>query len=285
MVNTISQVFYWKCMEADVRDLVDNCTVCLKAKHPTIKYGKVPPKSVEVWPWYEIAVDSIGPYGRKGFRALTIIDTSTRLIEILPALDATSNEAAYLLDRYWFARYPRPVRCIYDGGSEFKSEFAELLDIHRVIGEKMRTQELSTQEEWADFLNNTMFALRASNHSMLKASPAQLAFGRDMLVDIAHQTDWKAEHQRKVDQVRTHNERENKGRVKWTYRPGDHVLLRRDAGVQGKMQLLFDGPYEVIAVQEHGTLTLDKGRYLEKVHLRRVRPCKGKRGGDCEQAH
>ncbi|KAJ8525280.1 hypothetical protein ON010_g15836 [Phytophthora cinnamomi] len=62
----------------------------------------------------------------------------------------------------------------------------------------------------------------------------------------------------------------------------DHVLLHRDAGVQGTMPPLFDGPFEVIAVQEHGTLTLHKGHYLEKVHIRRIRPCKGKRGGDCE---
>ncbi|GMF53297.1 unnamed protein product [Phytophthora fragariaefolia] len=147
----------------------------------------------------------------------------------------------------------------------------------------MRTKDIQTQGDWADFLNNTMFTMRTANHSMLKASPAQLAFGRDMLVDVAHTTDWTAEHRRKVEQVRAHNERENQGRAKWTYRPGDHVLLHRDAGIQGKMQPLFDGPFEVIAVQEHGTLTLDKGRYLEKVHIRRVRPCKGKRGGDCEQ--
>lgn len=305
MVNTIGQVFYWRGMEPDVRKLTDNCLACLKAKHPTTRYGKLPPKSVEVWPWFEIAVDSIGPYGRKGFRALTIIDTTTRLIEILPATDATSMEAAYLMDRYWFARYPRPTRCIHDGGSEFKREFAELLEsygvervvtttrnpqansvierVHRVIGEKMRTKSINTQDEWANFLNDTMFAMRASNHSMLKASPAQLAFGRDMLVDIAHETDWQAEHQRKVNQVRAHNARENQGRSVWTYQPGDQVLLRRDAGVQSKMQPLFDGPFEVIAVQEHGTLTLDKGRYLEKVNVRRVRPCKAKRGGDCEQ--
>ncbi|EGZ21834.1 hypothetical protein PHYSODRAFT_313861 [Phytophthora sojae] len=249
MLHTIAQVFYWRGMEADVHKLVDNCIVCLKAKHPTTRFGKLPPKSVEVRPWFEIAVDSIGPM-----------------------------EAAYLMDRYWFARYPRPARCIHDGGTN-----AVIERVHRVIGEKMRTKDIQTQEDWANFLNNTMLALRASNHSMLKASSVQLAFGRDMLVDVAHATDWTAEHRRKVEQVRAHNERENQGRAKWTYRPGDHVLLHRDAGVQGKMQPLFDGPFEVIAVQEHGTLTLDKGRYLEKVHIRRVRPCKGKRGGDCEQ--
>ncbi|KAE8912425.1 hypothetical protein PF005_g15379 [Phytophthora fragariae] len=73
-------------MEADVHKLVDNCIVCLKAKHPTTRFGKLPPKSVEVRPWFEIAVDSIDPYGKKRVSALTIIDIATRLIEILPTL-------------------------------------------------------------------------------------------------------------------------------------------------------------------------------------------------------
>ncbi|KAE9335414.1 hypothetical protein PF008_g13507 [Phytophthora fragariae] len=206
------------------------------------------------------------------------------------------------MDLYWLGRHPRPARCIHDGGSEFIREFVELLDsygieslptttrnpqanavierVHRVIGEKMRTKDIQTQGDWADFLNNTVVAIRTSNHSMLKASPAQPAFSRDMLVDVAHTTDWTAEHRRKVEQVRAHNECENQGRAKWTYRPGFHVLMRRDAGIQGKIQLLFDGPFEVSAVQEYGTPTLAKGRYLEKVHIRHVRPCKGKRGGD-----
>ncbi|GMF52670.1 unnamed protein product [Phytophthora fragariaefolia] len=236
MVHTIAQEFYWRGMEADVHKLVDNCIVCLKTKHPTTRFGKLTPKSVEVRPWFEIAVDTIGPYGKKRFSALPIIDTATRLIEILPTLDATSMEAAYVMDRYWFARYPRPARCIHDGGSELKREFGGLLDsygvesvptttrntqanavierVHRVIGEKMRTKDIQRQGDWTDFLNNTMFAMRTSNHSMLKASPAQLAFGRDVFVDVAHTTDWTAEHRRKVEQVRTHNERENQGRAK-----------------------------------------------------------------------
>lgn len=304
MKSTISQVFTWSTLERDTIKLVDACLACSKAKHSTVRYGKLPAKKAIAWPWFEIAVDSIGPYGKQKFRALTIIDTSTRLIEILPALDGSSAEAAFLLDRHWLNRYPRPMRCIYDAGSEFKKEFQELLDsygiehaattvrnpqanavierVHRVIGDKMRTKTLQTAEDWAQFLNNTTFALRAAHHSMTNASPAQQAFGRDMFMDMKHQTDWVEEHRRKAAQIKKNNDRENAKRVNWEYSPGDKVLLRRDAGVQGKSLPLFDGPYEVLAVQDTGTLTLDKGRYIEKVNLRRVRPCKNQRGGDCD---
>ncbi|KAE8988442.1 hypothetical protein PR001_g22040 [Phytophthora rubi] len=147
------------------------------------------------------------------------------------------RQAAFLLDRHWLNRYPRPVRCIYDGGSEFKKEFLELLDsygiehapttvrnpqanavierVHRVIGDKMRTKTIKTMEDWELFLNNTTFALRAAHQSMTNASPAQQAFGRDMIFDMKHETNWVDEHRRKVEQIKKNNLRENNKRVNW----------------------------------------------------------------------
>ncbi|KAF4034739.1 hypothetical protein GN244_ATG13278 [Phytophthora infestans] len=119
---------------------------------------------------------------------------------------------------------------------------------------------------------------------MTNASPAQQAFGRNMFFDMKHDTDWVEEHRRKADQIKRNDEREKSKIVNWDYTPGDKVLPRRDAGVQGKTLPLFDGPYEVLAVQDTGTLTLDKGRYIEKVNLRRVCPCKKQRRGDCNEA-
>ncbi|KAE8915277.1 hypothetical protein PF005_g3317 [Phytophthora fragariae] len=49
-----------------------------------------------------------------------MIDTSTRLTEIQPVDDASSDDAAFVFDRFWLYRYPRPVRVIYDQGAEFK---------------------------------------------------------------------------------------------------------------------------------------------------------------------
>ncbi|EGZ07449.1 hypothetical protein PHYSODRAFT_306621 [Phytophthora sojae] len=155
--------------------------------------------------------------------------------------------------------------------------------LHRVIGDKMRTQEINTASDWEVFLHNVTFALRASHHSMLNASPAQAAFGRDMIADIVHKTDWAEQYQRKLDQIARNNKRENAKRRDWKYAPGDRVLLKNDAGVQPKMAPLYSGPYEVIAVRENGTLVLDKGRYIETLHIRPVVPVKSQRGEECQQ--
>ncbi|KAE9022724.1 hypothetical protein PR002_g11906 [Phytophthora rubi] len=89
----------------------------------------------------------------------------------------------------------------------------------------MRTQTTNTKDDWAAFLHDATFALRTTYHGMLGASPAQATFGRDMLFDTAHITDWEEQYRRKVEQVAKHNNRENDKRRNWTYTPGDKVLL------------------------------------------------------------
>ncbi|DBA05126.1 TPA: hypothetical protein N0F65_004976 [Lagenidium giganteum] len=209
---TMAHVFMWPNMGHDVKSYVAKCVTRRRSKHPTVHYGKLPTKATTVNPWFEIAVDSIGPYGPNKFRAITIVDTSTRLMELQPVADGSSAEATVIVDRPWLCRYPRPRQCIYDQGSESKKEFAELQDsddikairttvrnaqangvierVHRVIGDKMRTTTINLTDECESFLHNVTFALRAAHHSMLGDSPAQAAFGRDMLVDIERVTDW-----------------------------------------------------------------------------------------------
>eukprot|EP00644_Phytophthora_capsici_P010708 jgi/Phyca11/104757/e_gw1.9.811.1 len=286
MYETIKTSLYWKGMESKILQFVRNCLPCTKSKHPTVKYGKFPAKTVTVRPWFEVAIDSIGPYGQRKFRAMTMIDTRTRLVEIQPVDDASSDGAAFVFDRFWLCRYPRPSYGIHALPTTTRNPQSNgvIERLHRVIGDKLRTQTIDTKEEWAAFLHDATFALRATYNSMLKSSPAQASFGRDMLFDVKHTTNWDEQYQRKVAQVAKNNKRENDKRREWIYAPGDKVLLRNDAGPQAKMSPLFSGPYEVVAVRTNGTLVLDKGKYMETVHIRRIVPFKSQRGEDCQQS-
>lgn len=93
MHKTVAQVF--TVVKVNVHKQVDKCTGPLKTKQPTLQYGKLPPKSVEVRPWFEIAVNSSGSSGKKELRALAIIATQTRVIDILPGRVVTSIESAF----------------------------------------------------------------------------------------------------------------------------------------------------------------------------------------------
>ncbi|KAH9092060.1 hypothetical protein Ae201684P_011598 [Aphanomyces euteiches] len=142
-----------------------------------------------------------------------------------------SATAAHLTDTVWFSRYPRPMRCIHDQGSEFKLEFAELLEsygvksvpttsknpqangiierIHLVIGDKMRTQEIKDFDQWETFCAALINALRSTTSSMLNTSPGAAVFRRNMLFDLSHVTNWIEVHKKKVRQVQYDNQREN----------------------------------------------------------------------------
>lgn len=247
----------------------------------------------------EIAIDSLGPFQGK-YRALTIIDTSTRLVTIVATYKGTSLESAQAVDRRWFNEYPRPQRCIFDQGPEFGREFQELLlsygvkskpttvknpqansiveRVHGTINNKLRTCRFESTDEWESYLSNVTFSLRATYHTMLGCSPAQAAFQRDMFLDLTHKTDWQEQYKRKLEQAKAANARENAKRVPHRYAPDDRVLVSLYKPTQAKMDPAWEGPFTVVAVYDNGTIEIDRGRQVETLSIRRVKPAPTKLG-------
>ncbi|OWZ04668.1 Pol Polyprotein [Phytophthora megakarya] len=194
----------------------------------------------------------------------------------------------------WFNRYPRPERCVYDQGPEFKGEFVELLDsygvtklpntaknpqangvverAHRTINNKLRTDSITNMGEWENCLSAVMFAMRAQHHTMMALSPSQAAFGRDMLFDCRTEVDWSQQQRRKNEQIQRATNRENAARLKHEFQPEEMVMVSRSNQRAPKLQQIFDGPFRVHGVRSDGILVIDKGQYHEKIHMRRVKP-------------
>ncbi|KAG7345677.1 integrase core domain containing protein [Nitzschia inconspicua] len=126
-----------------VQKLVLSCDICQKNKRGSKKYGQLAPREAVLLPWQEIHCDSIGPWKidlrarNIEFKAMTIIDPATNLIEIQPLLNGTAIEAADVVEDTWIARYPHPVRCITDNGPEFGQEFRDRLE--KNLGIKVRS--------------------------------------------------------------------------------------------------------------------------------------------------
>ena len=65
--------------------------------------------------------------------ALTLVDEATGWPEVIPIENKKSKNIAFLVDSEWFCRYPRPLICIHDNGTEFTGEeFQEMLDSYGV---------------------------------------------------------------------------------------------------------------------------------------------------------
>ena len=70
-------------------------------------------------------------------------------------------------------------------------------------------EDLDQEDPWSGMLTAIMFGLRSTFHSTLKATPMQLVYGRDAILPIFHQADWKYIKDTKQKMIDINNKREN----------------------------------------------------------------------------
>ena len=103
--------------------------------------------------------------------------------------------------------------------------------IHQTIRNIIRTFGVSNivnNNPWSGILAATMFVVRANYHTKVKASPMQLLFGRDAILNIKHVADWEHIWQRKQLWINHNNKRENMQRNNHQYKVGDQSLVKHN---------------------------------------------------------
>jgi transposase InsO family protein len=320
MFHTISQHFTWPSLRTQVENFVKHCNTCQHYKAQRKKYGhvSVPDKQQIANPWHSIAVDTIGPWiipqsphSSKSkepmtLQAHTIIDLSTHFMEIVALKNKESITIAHSLDQVWLCRYPRPVDCLHDNGTEFVSaEFQELLQsygilsklttvknpqangilerTHQVIGSLLHSnhliaQDLDTVSAQQELLMPVMWAINTTFHTTLKASPAQLAFNRDMILPTSFAANWYAINNHKQTQSQSAADAKNCKCIPHEFHINDKVFIRHDIGnpYLGKLAKPTQGPFKIIDVQQlpiNGTILIQRSpTSVECVNIRRLLP-------------
>jgi hypothetical protein len=91
----------------------------------------VAPREALVALWYEIAINTIGPWEielqnneTRNFHALTMIDTVTNFVEMQRVNSTSAQDAANAFEMNWLFKYPQPVRVIHDQGTEFMGDIS-----------------------------------------------------------------------------------------------------------------------------------------------------------------
>ena len=301
---TIAQHFYWPNMRKDVEELCSKCKVCQLNKRNKKKYGHLPEKEAEAIPWDKLCVDLIGPYTikRKGKSNLTLwcvtmIDPATSWFELRTIPTKRADVIANIVEQTWLSRYPWPTQIVFDRGTEFMAEFAEMVvadygikrkpitkrnpqanaiieRIHQTLGNIIRTLDkdnVDDEDPWSGILAAAMFALRATYHTTTQATPMQLVFGRDAILNTVFEANWKYIRDRKQKIIRKNNQKENSKRIPHEYAIGDKVLL--DLGdIKTKFDAKYEGPYTVVQVNNNGTVRIRKGAVTDTVNIRIVTP-------------
>ena len=124
-------------------------------------------------------------------------------------------------------------------------------------------------------LSAISFALRATFHTTAQYTPTQMVFGRDHILNLKQEIDWKKIKENKSNLIQKNNEKENSKRVKYTYTVGQKVLIKTEQSRKyGKDP--YEGPYEVIEVNNNGSLRLKKllgrGAMFQTYNLRNIVP-------------
>lgn len=299
---TLRQHFHWTNLRQTVHKVCHTCAVCQKEKKTHKKYGHLPEKTAEATPWEKLCVDLVGPYNMKRpngnltLWCVTMIDPATGWFEMKEVPNKRADVIANIVEQTWLTRYPWPTQIVFDRGTEFMAEFAKMVKedygvtkkpittrnpqanaiierIHQTIGNILRTFDIGEVDEadpWSGILAATMFAVRATCHTTTQATPMQLVFQRDAILNIPYQANWERIRKRKQDKIRENNQRENKRRLTHTYRREDKVLYKREAGA--KFDPIWDGPYPIKEIYNNGTIKIDTGAVDKIVNIRNVRP-------------
>ena len=180
-----------------------------------------------------------------------MIDLATSWLEMVEIPNKQPETIANLVELVWLTRYPRPDQVIMDRGKEFMTEFSRMMvedygiqkkpttvrnpqanaileRVNQTVGNIIRTfqmkdREIDYDDPWSGVLAATMYAVRSTYHTTLQATPMQVVFGRDALLNIKVEADWNLIRNRKQELINKNNIKENKSRIKYEYKEGDLI--------------------------------------------------------------
>jgi hypothetical protein len=289
------------------------CNVCRSLKKRFNKYGLVPPKEPQAIPWHTLCVDLIGPYqwGSKekgtafSLTCLTMIDPATGWFEICEVPNKRADYIVNYLEQHWLTRYPWPTEIVMDRGTEFCAEVAKAIRdqfgvtkklitsrnpqansiverIHQVVGNMLDTRGITCKADldehfgFSGILAAIRHTINALVHATTRATPSQLVFGRDKLLNVNFVADWQYIKDRKQRLILQNNKRENKTRIPHVHNQGDRVMVKLDPSRKHDGDK-YQGPYTVTQVCDNGTVKLSRntngGAVYETWNIRNIDPC------------
>ena len=153
--------------------------------------------------------------------------------------------------------------------------------VHQVLHNMIRTIGIRDARDlqhcgWLGVLSAVRQAMRSVVHTTMRATPTQLVFGRDAILNVSFEADWLYIKERKQKLILQNNKRKNASRIPHQYNVGDRVMVNRKPNRKhGSSQ--FKGPYTVTRVNDNGTVKLTRATPSGAVHetwnIRNIDPC------------
>jgi transposase InsO family protein len=292
-----------------VESVTKYCDPCQREKLPGPQYGHLPSRQAALLPWEEVALDLIGPWTVKleveayDFYALTCIDTVTNYPDAIRLRNKTASHVGMQFENLWLARYPRPVCCLHDRGTEFMgADFQLILQrfgikdvatsvrnpqanavcerLHQSVGNALRVflsqgipfNVFNIAELVDSALATALHATRSTIHRTLGMTPGGIVFNRDMFLNIPLETDFHLLQTRCQAIIDDNLRRSNNKHCHHDYQPGDEIMIL-DHKATKKLGTRYIGPFRIIQTHVNGTLTIQKTPDLtNRLNIHQVKP-------------
>ena len=197
----ISTRFVWKGMAADIGRWCRECAACQRAKVTVQQAAPVQPIPVPAQRFSHIHTDLVGPLPTSAAGhsfVMTIIDRSTRWVEVVPLTSTTATACADALVAGWISRFGVPATITTDRGVQFTSAVWAILckrlgikhltttayhpqangvieRFHRQLKDSLRARLAAS--DWLSHLPWILLGLRSAPKEDHNISSAELLYG------------------------------------------------------------------------------------------------------------
>ena len=97
---------------------------------------------------------------------------------------------------------------------------------HMLVTKELSNRVFDYIDPWGEILSSVAWAVRASHHSTLNNTPAQLVFGQDMMFNLSIVVDWITLTIPKQVQADQNNQREKSKKINYAFEVGDQAYAR-----------------------------------------------------------
>jgi hypothetical protein len=195
---------------------------------------------------------------------------------------------------------------VFDRGSEFQAELSAMLKneygitkkvittrdpqansmverIHQVTHQLIRTLNIKGKTDydnldfgWSGIMSAIREAVRSTVHTTQRATPTQLVFIRDAILNVAFEADWQYIKERKLQRIIQNNKKENAKRIPHQCAVGDRSMVKQDPSRKHGSDR-YSGPLTVCQINDNGTQKLSKsaqgGVVYQTWNIRNIDPC------------
>lgn len=295
--KTYSQIrerFYWPKMRRDVKRHVQSCPGCqLRKASTTRRQGLTIPLPIAEDVFDTVGLDLIVklPKSRDGFNTLMVCtDNLSKFAIVVPLKNELGQTIRHAFLNHVVTKYGCPKLVITDRGCNLtnpqQKDFFDLFGIKRQMTSPYHPQSNGqterfnrtlaasltifverNQTDWPDFVQAITFAYNISEHTVTRAAPYELVFGRrpripienilgrDDVVDPLNPPGSKSSEALKImkkliaESQLANKRRLDKRLAECTFGVGDMVVVQRTTRIPGashKLSFHYCGPYKIV---------------------------------------